>query len=479
MAGSEAVRFTDVSFQYGDRTILSGVNLAVRAGEAVALMGSNGSGKSTLLKLACGLLLPETGTIRIFDHTTIEEGGYPARKQCGFVFQNPDDQLVASIVENEVAFGPENLGLPREEIRERITWALESVGLSGFEQRQTHTLSGGQKQRLALAGALAMRPRVLLLDEPSSMLDPESRYEFMRLVRELANGGMTVIIATHSPREAALADRVIRLEHGQIVFSGSPIDDELDLSSEMVRVTTPATEEIEDTTEEVDNIMPVLQFDNVTYRYDDGEEDPIIALDDVSFTLQIGEFVAIVGNTGSGKSTLVEHMNGLLHPTSGRVLSRWTDLADKYAANEARFRIGLVFQYPEQQLFASTVYDDIAFGPRNMELDPEEVEHRVRLSLEQVGLDFDELNARSPFQLSGGQQRRVAIAGVLAMQPDVLVMDEPCAGLDPQAHVEMRRLLKSMHAAGQTIVMVSHDKDDVAELATRIIRIDKGRVSPA
>ncbi len=507
LPGTAAIHFEGVTFRYDGHPVLEEVSLQVRAGQMVALTGSNGSGKSTLLLLACGLLHPDEGTVRVFDALTTEEDGFKARQQCGFVFQNPDDQLVASIVRNEVAFGPENLGLPAEQIAERVSWALSATGLAGFEDRQTNSLSGGQKQRLALAGALAMRPRVLLLDEPTSMLDPESRYDFMRLVRQLADGGMTVVMATHSPREAALADRVVRLESGRIAFSGNPIDAELGLSEDLTRIAAKdPTREPEDdptpprgrharpvpkpTAEDILNaqtvdptrghaLMPVLRFDDVTYIYDQGTDAAITALKDVSLTIQLGEFIGVIGSTGSGKSTLIQHMNGLLHPTQGRVLSYWNDLADRFAANEARFRIGVVFQYPEQQLFAQTVYDDIAFGPRNQGLGTDEVEERVKVAMEQVGLAYDELAARNPFQLSGGQQRRAAIAGVLAMRPDVLVLDEPCAGLDPTAHAAMRDLLRTLHEGGQTIIMVSHDLEDVADLATRTIRIDTGRALPA
>lgn len=502
-----AIDIEGASFHYGARLVLDNITLRVRAGQMVALTGGNGSGKSTLLLLACGLLHPDAGTVRIFDAATTDDGGFEARRHCGFVFQNPDDQLVASVVRNEVAFGPENLGLPPDEIAQRVTWALSVVGLGGFEDRQTHSLSGGQKQRLALAGALAMRPRVLLLDEPTSMLDPESRYDFMRLIRQLADGGMTIMMATHSPREAALADRVVRLDGGTIAFAGNPIEAELGLSEDLTRIAAKdPTREPEDdptpprgrharpapqlTPEEILNaqaidpiqghaLMPILRFDDVTYIYDNGTDAAIRALENVSLTIQLGEFIGIIGSTGSGKSTLIQHMNGLLHPTYGRVLSNWNDLADRFAANEARFRIGVVFQYPEQQLFAQTVYDDIAFGPRNQGLGVDEVEARVKEAMAQVGLDYDELAPRNPFQLSGGQQRRAAIAGVLAMHPEVLVLDEPCAGLDPAAHAAMRDLLRQLHEGGQTIIMVSHDLEDVADLATRTIQIDTGRALPA
>ena len=202
--------------------------------------------------------------------------------------------------------------------------------------------------------------------------------------------------------------------------------------------------------------------------------DAVWALRGIDFTLEDGEFFGIAGHTGSGKSTLIQHMNGLVHPTCGRVLVGGQDLADKKAAQALRGRIGIVFQYPEYQLFAATVYDDVAFGPRNLGLDAPEVDRRVRRALESVRLDFDALQAKSPFELSGGQQRRVAFAGVLAMNPEVLVLDEPVAGLDPQARTEFLQLIAELHAQGITVVMVSHSMDDLALLCDRILVLKEG-----
>ena len=206
--------------------------------------------------------------------------------------------------------------------------------------------------------------------------------------------------------------------------------------------------------------------------------DAVWALRGIDFTLEDGEFFGIAGHTGSGKSTLIQHMNGLVHPTCGRVLVGGQDLADKKAAQALRGRIGIVFQYPEYQLFAATVYDDVAFGPRNLGLDAQEVDRRVRRALESVRLDFDALQAKSPFELSGGQQRRVAFAGVLAMNPKVLVLDEPVAGLDPQARAEFLQLIAELHAQGITVVMVSHTMDDLALLCDRILVLKEGEQFP-
>ncbi len=237
-----------------------------------------------------------------------------------------------------------------------------------------------------------------------------------------------------------------------------------------------------------------LAFEDVSYSYEGGEAkkkrkgragrqadwgnapDAVWALRQVSFTVEPGEFLGVAGHTGSGKSTLIQHMNGLVHPTCGRVLADGRDLAEKGVASDVRRSVGLVFQYPENQLFANTVYDDVAFGPRNMGLDAEEVDRRVREGLELVGLSFDELSERSPFDLSGGQQRRVAFAGVLAMEPAVLVLDEPVAGLDPLSREEFLGLIRELHSDGRTIVMVSHSMEDLAALCDRILVLSEGRV---
>ena len=207
-----------------------------------------------------------------------------------------------------------------------------------------------------------------------------------------------------------------------------------------------------------------------------GTADAVWALADIDFTLADGEFLGVAGHTGSGKSTLVQHMNGLVHPTRGRVLFDGQDLADKRVAQKCRGKVGLVFQYPEHQLFAATVREDVAFGPRNLGLSTEEVERRVRAALEDVHLDPEEVGGKSPFELSGGQQRRVAFAGVLAMEPRVLVLDEPVAGLDPVAREEFLSLIAELHGAGRAVVMVSHSMDDLARLADRVLVLNEGRL---
>ena len=543
------IEFDNVSFTYdGKRKALDGVTIDIEAGSFVCVLGGNGSGKSTLAKHVNALLVPDGGSVRTCEFDTANSDNlYFIRSNAGMVFQNPDDQIVASVIEDDVAFGPENLGVPTEELRKRVTDALAQVGLQGFEKKETFALSGGQKQRVAIAGVLAMQPKILILDEASAMLDPRGRSGLSRACRELNEAGLTIVMITHFMEEAAQADRVVVLEHGTVALDGPPAEVlaqtelletlSLDIpfatrmsiefrergadipvcitAGELARSLRGLRPEIRQRVEdelrqrafETDdgargtrkrsNSGPVLEFNDVSFTYQptsrrdrarntfsapevpaDWGSDPTEywALQHLTFSLEKGEFFGIAGHTGSGKSTLIQLANGLLQPTSGTVLANGQDLSDKKAAVEARRDVGLVFQYPEHQLFAATVFDDVAFGPRNLGLSDDEVEQRVRNALSLVHLDLDELRDTSPFTLSGGQQRRVAFAGVLAMQPATLILDEPAAGLDPQGRRSFMELVEELHDSGITVVLVSHDMNDHARLCDRVLVLNKGEI---
>lgn len=542
------VAFESVAFDYENgSTVFTDLDLTITAGEYVALLGGNGSGKSTIAKLIDALLQPQEGRVLVFGRDTRDgTATFYIRSNTGLVFQNPDDQLVASIIENEVAFGPENLGIDAHELRVRVEEALDAVGMRGFEHQETNALSGGQKQRVAIAGALAMRPAMMVFDEATAMLDPRGRRSLMRLIDELHHSGITVIMITHYMDEAARAQRVVVLEGSdagaQVALDGTPdavlaraeelraLDlavpftcdlalclrdagipvgptvHEEELLQRLVALRDPHARELpqgppasepEGTSQQG---AALIRFENVSYSYGEPatkkarrrhktpesadlpekawgiEPGSSFALHDVELAIDHHEMVGLVGHTGSGKSTLLQHMNGLLHPRSGRVLLDGHDLADRTVARDARRHVGLVFQYPEHQLFAATVYDDVAFGPRNLGLAPEEVDAAVRRALDQVNLDPDRFAARSPFELSGGQQRKAALAGVLAMDPQLLVLDEPAAGLDPRTRQEFLALVKELHASGLTVVMASHSMEDLARLCDRVVVLDKGRI---
>lgn len=539
----------DVTFTYDrQRLALDGVSLSVPRGSLTCVLGGNGSGKSTLAKHLDALLVPDSGSVAVDGlDTSDSEYVYDVRSRVGMVFQNPDDQLVATLVEDDVAFGPENLGVPTEELGARVRRSLVQVGLTGFERHETNALSGGQKQRVAIAGALAMEPEVLVLDEASAMLDPRGRDGLMKVVRELNGRGMTVVMVTHIMAEAAEADYVVVLDAGRIRMEGTPQEvltraDELDelglevppacrlalaLREEGVRGVEPRVRE-DELVEELatraarsgivaaghdiaaggesagsmagptDPSSALISFDHVWFSYEPPKEhkrllrgrssrrgraawgndpDAVWALSDVSLEVRRGEFLGIAGHTGSGKSTLVQQMNGLAHPTRGTVCAFGEDLARKGASADVVARVGVVFQYPERQLFAQTVFDDVAFGPRNLGCDEAEVARRAERSLRQVGLDPAIVREKSPFDLSGGQQRRVAFAGVLAMEPEVLVLDEPAAGLDPASRRSFLSLIARLHEEGLTVVMVSHDMDDLASLCSRLVIMNEGSVA--
>ena len=557
-----------VSFSYdGAAKALDGVDLNIEDGEFFCILGGNGSGKSTFAKHLNALLQPDAGTVRINGMDASDpELVYDIRSTAGMVFQNPDDQLVATLVEDDVAFGPENLGVPSAQIAQHVREALKGVGLVGFERHETHALSGGQKQRVALAGVLAMEPRVLILDEASSMLDPRGRKGLMKACRALHDRGMTIVMMTLIKRdipeieiagfnleEAAEADRVAVFRAGRVAMLGTPEEiltqaDELaQLNLDMpascclgralrekgvsvcaqVRETDMVAEiaqayaersgadiagrpsasdshvldNASSATDEAAASEPVIEISHLSHSYSlsarerrrwrkrsttaDASSKQALwgndpnspwALRDVTLTVRRGEFLGLAGHTGSGKSTLVQHLNGLIRPQEGSVCALGLDLSNKKDAAAVKAKVGVVFQYPERQLFAETVAQDVAFGPRNLGLPQDEVARRVASSLARVGLDLAAIGDKSPFELSGGQQRRVAFAGVLAMEPEVLVLDEPMAGLDPAARRDFLGLIDRLHREGLTVVMVSHSMDDLVNCCDRIVVMNEGAV---
>ncbi|MDY5268296.1 MAG: energy-coupling factor transporter ATPase [Collinsella sp.] len=544
-----------VSFSYdGVTPALDGIDLNIEDGEFFCILGGNGSGKSTFAKHLNALLQPDAGTVRINGmDASYPELVYDIRSTAGMVFQNPDDQLVATLVEDDVAFGPENLGVESAQIAQRVREALKGVGLVGFERRETHALSGGQKQRVALAGVLAMEPRVLVLDEASSMLDPRGRKGLMKVCRALHDRGMTIVMITHFMEEAAEADRVAVFRAGRVAMLGAPEEiltraDELaqlnldmpascclgralrakgvpvcaqvreaDMVAEIAQVYAersgadvagrPSASDsrvLDHASSAADGMVasePVIEISHLSHSWSlsarerrrwrkrsttvgaSGKQalwgnDPNSpwALRDVSLTVRRGEFLGLAGHTGSGKSTLVQYLNGLIRPQEGSVCALGLDLSSKKGAAAVKAKVGVVFQYPERQLFAETVAQDVAFGPRNLGLPQDEVVRRVATSLARVGLDLAAIGDKSPFELSGGQQRRVAFAGVLAMEPEVLVLDEPMAGLDPAARRDFLELIDRLHREGLTVVMVSHSMDDLANCCDRIVVMNEGAV---
>lgn len=499
---------------------LDDVSLDVAPGERICVLGANGSGKSTLASVVCGLLAPDEGTVWLAGELVRDGEGVDfeayrrARRKVGLVFQNPDDQIVTSIVEDDVAFGPENLGVPPEEIGRRVARELHRVALDDYAKVDPSRLSGGQKQRVAIAGALAMEPDVLVLDEPGALLDVRGRRSIMGAMGKLRSAGTTVVHITHFMEEALAADRVIVMAHGRIVLQGSP-DEVFAHGEELARLglDEPFVARLSEglrsrgldipwTCEEpvLEGAIlglprspspaagapaigrdarighpvtdpPAIACEGVSYSYTGGIGRP--ALDDVSLMVRQGQATAIVGQTGSGKSTLLRLVCALEVPDSGHVLVEGIDTGPKRNRRSLHGHIGYVMQHPERQLFAETVADDVAYGPRNLRLPKDEVELRCERALELVGLTGKA--SASPFELSGGQRRLCAIAGVLAMEPSTLVLDEPTAGLDPRGRSELRRILAEIRSRGVTVVQVTHSMEDAAR-ADEVIVLDQSRL---
>jgi energy-coupling factor transport system ATP-binding protein len=541
-----ALKFDNVSFSYPDATTkaLNGVSFSVKKGEFLSVLGHNGSGKSTLARLVCGLLEADEGKIEVWGLNASEtQNVIEIRKHAGIVFQNPDNQMVASIVEDDIAFGPENLGVPREEIGKRIEWALSAVGMEKYRTSTPTRLSGGQKQRIAIAGVLAIKPDILILDESTAMLDPRGRREVIEVVKKLnEEEGMTIILITHFMEEALLADRAIVMNRGEIVLEGTPekifesgeelatynlclptievignslreagIDvksclrpDELAVQiceQLKVRGITNAENTAQTVTQDTNNCGGEwdIKISNLTFTYSQKSPFATNALKGINLNICEGEFFGIIGHTGSGKSTLVQHLNALIKlpqaqkkyrppkvkkgetpPTMPQITIGNFNLADKKCNfNLLRSNVGMVFQYPEYQLFAETVFADVAFGLKNFNknISSEELEKAVRESLEIVGLNYEEIKDKSPFDLSGGQKRRVAIAGVIVTKPKILILDEPAAGLDPLGKKEIMILLHKLHREWcKTVIIVSHDMDEIAENCTRACVLSDGKV---
>lgn len=506
----------------GTQRAIDEVDIQIEKGRFIAILGHNGSGKSTFAKHINALLVPGGGTMWVGGRDTKDEDElWNIRQSAGMVFQNPDNQIIATVVEEDVGFGPENLGVPTKEIWQRVDDALEKVGMTEYRYRSPNKLSGGQKQRVAIAGVVAMRPECIVLDEPTAMLDPNGRKEVIRTVRDLQKQEkVTVILITHYMEEVTDADYIYVMDKGKVVMEGKPeqifskvdllkhyrldvpqataVADELirkgfpvsagtltrealcrevvSLARERGRIQDPLGKEVyRDEVKSRPDEDPVLRLKNLNYIYNPGTAYEKHAMKGVDLDIWQGEFIGIIGHTGSGKSTLIQHLDGLIRATGGELFFQGENIYQEgYSMKTLRQQVGLVFQYPEHQLFEADVLSDVCFGPKNQGLSDEECRQRAKEALQMVGFPETLYNA-SPFDLSGGQKRRVAIAGVLAMRPKVLVLDEPTAGLDPKGRDDIldqiALLQKTTH---MTVILVSHSMEDVARYVDRIIVMNHG-----
>jgi energy-coupling factor transporter ATP-binding protein EcfA2 len=513
------IEFQDVSYRYPrtKRWVITHLNLSLKQGDFVAVMGENGAGKSTVCQMLNGIIPNSVGgnlrgNVLIHGMETRSAGISQLATKVGIVLEDPETQLFTTSVDSEVAFGPENLCLPVEEIRERVKWALDVVRLKGFEHRMPTALSGGQKQRLAIAANIAMRPDILVLDEATSQLDPVGVEEVLSVARELNQKyGMTIVMATDaSEMIARLMDWVVVLDKGIKVAEGTPrqifADTQLfqkfmirapqvsQLAGQLAKAghqpkNFPVT--VEDAEKEITALLkdkPAIKDFVVAEKKTCVKGDPIItvehldfvyqplnvhAVKDVSFEICKGEFVALIGQNGSGKTTVLKNLLGLLRPTSGKVIVAGLD-TKKGAVSEMAKHVGFVLQNPDQQLFADTVEDEVAYGPRNLKLDKALIEERVAMALKMVGLE--DKRVEFPPALSKGDRAKTVIASALALDPEIIVLDEPTTGQDYRGCHQIMQIAQTLHQQGRTVVFVTHHMALVAEYAQRVIVMTGGKV---
>jgi energy-coupling factor transporter ATP-binding protein EcfA2 len=528
---SPIIQLKNLSYAYPTLTpdhdpvwVLDGVDLSVESGEFIAVMGITGGGKSTLC-LAFNGIVPHSlggtigGEVLINSLNSKQQTVADLSQTVGLVFQRPETQLFNMTVEAEIAFGLETLGLPPAEIEQRIDWALDIVGMTGFRPRSPFELSGGQKQRIAIAAILALKPPVLVLDEPTANLDPVGKREVFAAVDRLRQQeGITIIMVSHESEQiAAFADRVVVIDAGKIATDGPPstvfspaiqlqniglnvpqvsqLADQLNdkfktnlqfahfedgveklqkmvtgqqlaFKNEVVSPESPSSLNNKERDEKKERTLFSIQ--DLAFHYSGGSA----ALKDVSLQIHEGDFVAVLGQNGSGKTTLVKHLNGLLRPSHGRVWFNQKDVSTLSIAELAR-SIGFVFQNPDHMIFSPTVREEIAAGPQYLGLSDELIGERVEQML--TLFDLHQYADLQPALLSFGLRRKVSVAAVVAMQTTVLILDEPTSGLDQRSTAEMMKLLGQLHQQGRTIIMITHDMNVVAEHIPSVVLMHAGQ----
>ncbi len=516
---SNIIKVKDLSYRYepGGPFVLHDICVEIAEGEFVAVMGPSGAGKTTFC-LALNGIIPNFfggnfhGQVSILDHDTLSLTVAELAQNVGMVLQDPEMQLVTNCVEDEVAFGLENVRVPRSEMRVRIDDALRIVRLTGYEKKHPASLSGGQKQRLAIAAALALRPKVMVLDEPTSQLDPVGANEVFSVIRELNERyHITVILVTHdSERVAEYADRVLLMNAGRLEADTTPSRFFQDLSlSANAAVRLPQIvdfyarynqrvhpvpslptrfaeglaqierdwpslnflprqyADVPATAHPVEASEPVISVRDLRFSYPDGTE----ALTGVSLEIRRGECVAIIGQNGGGKSTLVKHFVRLIKPTSGEVRVFGKSVLE-YTTSTLAQRIGFVYQNPDSQIFSKTVEEEVSFGPANQLEDAGDVKRRVEAALE--SMDLVEYRTEHPLALSKGDRERVAVAAVLAMEPEVLIFDEPTTGQDMDGASRIMEIIRRLHAAGRTIIIITHHLHLLPGYVDRVVLMGDG-----
>jgi energy-coupling factor transport system ATP-binding protein len=490
MSDALPISLRNLTFTYRIRKepAIKNINLDLHPGELMLVAGSSGCGKTTLMRCVNGLI-PRSytgeiqGEINIFGRKNQEMTQTEISQKIGTVLQNPERQIVASYVLNEVAFGLENLGYPREEILRKVDETLDYLNILHLKDRETFSLSGGEKQKVALAGVLAMDPKVLLLDEPLASLDPASAAEALRLFKRLSQEGISVMLVEHRVDDvlAIEPDTIVYMDNGEIKYQGDKQG--LMQIADYKQVKLPAEVVIERAKK--DPIVPfesqvgkrqggqigdqLLSFNNVTFSY--SEELPSV-LKNVTFEVKKGDCIAVLGHNGAGKSTLIKHALGLLKPAEGQVFLEGQDTKD-LIVSKAAHTIGYVFQDPGQMIFETSVEKELSFGPHNLGHTEEEIEKDVQWALKTVNIE--EFREDPPLALSFGQQKRVSIASVLSMRSRILVMDEPTAGQDFWNYRAFMDGIIQMPGF-DAIIFITHDLDLALTYSNKVLLINKGEV---
>jgi len=526
MDGTNSIKVERLTYTYpkSEEKVLADVSLEVKEGEFTVIMGRTGAGKTTLLMCLNGIIPQllegeESGRIEVAGLDVSKYRVQTLARRIGLVMQDAETQVFGRSVEEDVAFGPRNYLVPREEIFERVKEALGRVRLAGYDKRSTHQLSGGEKQRLAIAGVLAMKPGILVLDEPTSELDPLGRDEIYATIADLRREkGLTIVAVEHSSQEIAeRADTVIVLSEGKIAWRGEParffrdVDlveetgikpipvsilgrrlrergligrDEIPLNVDEAnalvkrllggkRIAQPSTKAARGAEQPrqdgTDARTPLVSVRDLVYEYGGGKR----AIDGLSLDVYKGDFVALIGQNGAGKTTLAKHFNSILKPSSGSVRVCGIDAAKSEPEDLSR-HIGYVFQNPDHQIFCQSVYKELEYGLRNLELPEDEIARRIDKVLELTGLA--KVRDEHPFSLGKGQRQMIAVASILVLEPEILVVDEPTTGLDWAGIRRMMDLVHRLHEAGTTIVMITHDMDIVSHHANRVVAMCHGRI---
>ncbi len=478
----------NLSFRYRDRegVAIHGISFEAKAGEVLLIAGASGCGKTTLVRSINGLIPRSykgdlSGNILVDGESTADWKLSQISQRIGTVLQDPERQILGTRVINEVAFGLENLGMPRSEIFERIQEAFELLKITHLQDRETFHLSGGEKQKVALAGVLAMRPSILLLDEPLASLDPASAQDALDTVRSLADQGMTILMVEHRVEDVLRInpERVMFMSGGEVRYLG----DVKGLSSVVNyrEVKLPAQDILtlarQDAPPAEIRFLPgvkdargdaLVTFQDVAFGYEAGQE----VLHGINLEIHRGDVIAVLGPNGAGKTTFVKHAIGLLKPGSGKVLVNGRDTREASVAEIASM-LGYVFQSPSHMLFAPTVHDELAFGPTNLKHPREQIEQEVKEALKIVNLS--ERQNDPPLALSFGQQKRVSIAAILAMRSRILVMDEPTAGQDYQNYMNFMNSILQLPSF-EAIMFITHDVDLALIFANRILMVNDGRL---